>query len=35
VNGPVFLGVDEQQQQYIFGTISTIETFPVDVQLGK
>lgn len=34
VNGPVFLGVDEQQQ-YVFGTISTIETFPVDVQLGK
>jgi len=30
VNGPVFLGVDEQQQ-YVYGTVKGIETFPVDV----
>jgi flavin reductase (DIM6/NTAB) family NADH-FMN oxidoreductase RutF len=34
VNGPVFLGVDEEQR-YVFGTIDRIETFPVDLQAGN
>jgi len=34
VNGPIFLGVDEEQR-YVFGTIDRIETFPVDLQAGN
>jgi flavin reductase (DIM6/NTAB) family NADH-FMN oxidoreductase RutF len=32
VNGPIFLGVDEEQR-YVYGTIDRIEAFAADVQI--